>query len=77
MLGLPRWLTGKEFTCSAGDSALISGMGRSSRGGNGNPLQHSCLENPMHRGTWGAIVRGVAKSQTYTYDYVGIFKVAT
>ena len=46
-------------------------------GGNGNPLQHSCLENPMNRGTWGAIVCGVAKSQTYTFDYVGIFKVAT
>ena len=50
---------------------------RSPGGEHGNPLQHSCLENPMHRGTWGAIVRGVAKSQTYTYDYVGIFKVAT
>ena len=76
MMGLPTWFIGEEFTCSAGDSGSISGTGRSPGGGNGNPLQCSCLENPMHRGTWGAIVRGVAKSQTCSYDYVSIFRVA-
>ena len=41
---------------------LIPGSGRSP-GGNGNPLQYSCLENPMDRGAWRAIVHGVVKSQ--------------
>ena len=47
-----------------GVSGLIPGSGRSLGGGNGNPLQCSCLENPMDRGAWGATVHGVAKSQT-------------
>ena len=42
----------------------ISGLGRSPGGGHGNPLQYSCLENPMDRGAWWATVHGVAKSQT-------------
>ena len=42
----------------------IPGLGRSPGGGNGNPLQYSCLENPMDRGAWWATVHGVAKSQT-------------
>ena len=42
----------------------IPGLGRSPGDGNGNPLQYSCLENPMDRGAWWATVRGVAKSQT-------------
>ena len=46
------------------DLALIPGSGRSSRGGHGNPLQYSCLENPMDRRAWRATVPGVAKSQT-------------
>ena len=41
---------------------LIPGLGRSPGEGNGNPLQYSCLENPMDRGAWWATVRGVAKS---------------
>ena len=41
----------------------IPGLGRSPGGGNGNPLQYSCLENPMDRGAWWATVQGVAKSQ--------------
>ena len=44
-----------------GDSGSIPGLGRSPGGGNGNPLQCSCLENPMHRGAWRAIVHVVAK----------------
>ena len=48
----------------AGDLGLIPGSGRSPGGGNSNPLQYSCLENPMDRGAWWATVRGVAKSRT-------------
>ena len=43
------------------DTGLISGSGRSPGGGNGNPLQYSCLGNPMERGTWQATVLGVAR----------------
>ena len=47
-----------------GDASLIPGWGRSPRGGNGNPLQYSCLEKPMDRGAWQAAIHGVTKSQT-------------
>ena len=60
---LPRWLSGKESACSAGDVGLIPGSGRSPREGDGNPLQHSCLENPMDKGAWRATVHGVTKSR--------------
>ena len=46
-----------------GDVGLISGLGRSPGVGNGNPLQYTCLENPMDRKAWQAIVYGVAKRQ--------------
>ena len=46
------------------DAGSIPGSGRSPGEGNGNPLQYSCLENPMDRGAWRATVRGVTKSQT-------------
>ena len=46
------------------DVGLIPGLGRSPGGGHGNPLQYSCLENPMDREAWQATVYGVAKSQT-------------
>ena len=49
---------------SAGDMGLIPGLGRSPAAENSNPLQDSCLENPMDRGAWRAIVHGVAKSWT-------------
>ena len=65
--GLSQWLSGKESTCSAGatgDWGLIPGLGRSAGGGHGNPLQYSCLENPMNRRDWRAEVHGVAKSKT-------------
>ena len=48
--GLPRWFSGKESACNAGDVGSIPGSGRSPGEGNGNPLQYSCLENPMDRG---------------------------
>ena len=47
-----------------GDVGLISRLGRSPGGGHGNPLQYSCLENPMDRGAWWARVHGVTKNQT-------------
>ena len=48
------------------DVSLIPGLGRSSEGGHGNPLQYSCLENPMNRGTWWATVHRVAKESDKT-----------
>ena len=53
-----------------GDSGWIPGSGRSPRGGNGNPLQYSFLENPMDRGACGAIVRRVAESVTHTHKII-------
>ena len=51
----------KNLPANAGDRGLIPGSGRSPGGGNGNPLQYSCLENSMDRGAWWATVHGVAK----------------
>ena len=50
-----------ESACSAGDPGSIPGSGRSPGEGNGNPLQYSCLENPMDRGAWQATVYGVTR----------------
>ena len=58
----------KNPPANAGDTGLIPGSGRPSGGGNGNPLQYSCLENPMGRGAWRATVHGVTKSQTWMRD---------
>ena len=57
----------KNPPANAGDAGLILGSGRSRGEGNGNPLQYSCLENPVDRGTWQATLHGVAKSQIVTY----------
>ena len=54
--------SGKESACNVGDLDSIPGLGRSPGEENGNPLQHSCLENPMDS-RWWATVHGVAKSQ--------------
>ena len=54
----------KDLPASAGDTGSIPGLGRSPGGRNGNPLQYSCLEKSMDRGTWRATVHGVTKSQT-------------
>ena len=51
-----------------GDEGLTPEMGRPPGGGNGNPLQYSCLENPIDRGAWQATVHGVTKSQTQLSD---------
>ena len=62
--GLPWWLSGKESACSAGDPGLIPGWDGSAGERHGNPLQCSCLEEPMDRGAWWAMVCGAAKSWT-------------
>ena len=54
----------KSLPANAQDTGLSPGSGRSPGGGNGNPLQYSCLRNPLDRGNWQATVHGVAKSQT-------------
>ena len=59
----------KVSACNVGDLGSIPGLGRSPGEGNGNPLQYSCLENPMDRGAWWAIVHGVAKSWTRLSDF--------
>ena len=58
----------KNPPASAGDMSLIPGSGRSLGEGDGNPLQYSCLENPMDREAWWATVCGITKSQTYLID---------
>ena len=54
----------KASACNVGDLGSIPRLGGSPGEGNGNPLQYSCLENPMDSGAWWATVHGVAKSQT-------------
>ena len=58
----------KEPACNVGDLGSIPGSGRSPGEGNGNPLQYSCLENSVDGGAWGAVIHGVAKSQTRLSD---------
>ena len=69
-MGLPQWLNGKESTSkteATGDSGSIPGSGRSPEGGHSNPLQYSCLENPMDRGATGARGAGL--------QYIGLQRV--
>jgi len=54
----------KTLPANSGDAGSIPRLGRYPGGGNGNPLQYACLENPMNRGAWWAIVHGVTKSWT-------------
>ena len=68
MLGFPGGLYGKESNFNAGDMGSIPGLGRSPEERNGNPLQYSCLGNPMDGVSWGATVHGVVKSQTQVRD---------
>ena len=60
---------GKESAYDVGDPVSIPGLGRCPGEGNGNPLQYSCLENPMDGGVWWAAVHGVAKSWTWLSDF--------
>ena len=57
---------GKESACNVGDPSSIPGLGSSPGEGNGNPLQYSCLENPMDRGACWAPVHGVHKESDIT-----------
>ena len=67
-MGFPGGSDGKESAGNVGDPASNPGSGRSPEDGNGNPLQYSCLENSMDRGSWRAIVHGVRKCQTRLSD---------
>ena len=62
--GFPGGLGGKESVCNVGDLGSAPGLGRSPGGGYGDPLQYSCLENPMDRGAWRGTAHGVVKSRT-------------
>ena len=59
--GFPWWLSGKEFTCNAGDVGLITGWGKSPGAEHGNPLQYACLENSMDRGARQATLYGLQR----------------
>ena len=62
--GFPGSSMVKNPPANAGDAGSIPGLGRSPGGGNDNPLQYYCLENPMDRGGWWVTVHGITKSQT-------------
>ena len=64
IMGFPSDSDGEESASSAGDLGSVSGLGSSNGGGNGNPLQYSCLENSMDRGAWWTTIHGVTKTQT-------------
>ena len=66
--GFPGGSEVKASACNVGDLGSILGWGRSRGEGNGNPLQYSCLENPLDRGAWWTAVNGVAKSRTQLSD---------
>ena len=64
---VPRWLSGKESACNAGDGSTRE-SGRFPGEGNDNPLQYSCLRNPMDRGIWWVTAHGVTKELETTYQ---------
>ena len=65
-MGFPDSSVGKESACKAGDPSLIPGFARSPGGGHDNPLQCSCLDNPMDRRAWQATVHGCHKESDMT-----------
>ena len=69
ILGFPGGSEAKASACNAGDLDSVPGLGRSPGEGNGNPLQYSCLENPMDGGACWATVHGLAKSRTRLSDF--------
>ena len=75
--GFPGGSNGKESACNVGDPGSIPRSERSPGEGNGNPLQCSCLGNPMDRGVWQAIVHGVSKSWTQLSNFIFTFKPRT
>ena len=68
----PGGSAGKESACNVGDPGLVPGLERSTGKGTGNPLQYSCLENPMDRGAWQTAVHGVTKSWTRLNDFTSL-----
>ena len=66
--GFPGGSNGKESACNDEDPGSLSGLERSPGGGHGNPLQYSCLEEPMDRGVWRSIVHRVTKHWTWLSD---------
>ena len=68
-LGFPGGSDGKESAFSVGDPESIPESGRSPAEGNGNPLQYTCLENPMDGEAWPVKVHGVAKTRTQLSDF--------
>ena len=81
--GFPGGPEVKASASKVGDLGSIPGWGRSPGEGNGNPLQYSCLENPMEGGAWQVAVHGVAKSQTrlsyftFTFHFLNAFYLET
>ena len=74
-----RWRSAKESACNEGNMrnvGSIPGLGRSPGGGNGNPLQYSCLGSSMDRGAWQPTVHGVVKSWTQLSMHTGYLKLA-
>ena len=71
-MGFPGGSEVKVSACNVGDLGLIPRLGRAPGEGNGNPLQYSCLENPMDGGAWWATVHRVAKSQTRLSDFTSL-----
>ena len=63
-MGFPGGSDDKESACNAGDLASVPGSGRSPGRENGKPFQYSCLENPVDRGTWQAILHSVEELDT-------------
>ena len=76
-MGFPGGSEVKASASNAGDPGSIPGLGRSPGEGNGNPLQYSCLEDPMDGGAWWSTVHGVAKSQTQLSDFTYTFTAPT
>ena len=74
-MDFPGGSDGKEFASNTGDLCSTPGLERSPGEGNGYPLQHSCLENPMDRGAWLATVHGVTRSQTGLSDFVTFYNM--
>ena len=79
--GLPRWHSViKNLPANAGDTGdagSIPGSGRCPGGGNGNPFQYSCLENPIDRGTWRPTVHGITESPTRLSDWAHSMQAST
>ena len=75
-MGFPFGAVVENLPVNSGDTrdpGSMPGLGRSPGGGNGNPLQYSCLENSMGGGAWYAAVHGVAKSRTRLSDFTFTF----